>query len=93
LLKWISLFILVQVMLYGQAPVTKDYQQGERLSREYGLPMALVFTESDFSIDTDALRHELVFVWVDFSEQSFQLKSRFQVTHFPTIILLDAKKI
>jgi len=85
MLKWICLFILNLTLLYGQESslfVTEDYQKAQRAAHEYELPMALVFTGSDWSTESEAflsewlfhserpkeLRHDLVFAWLDFPE-------------------------
>ncbi|MCP5490886.1 MAG: thioredoxin family protein [Chlamydiales bacterium] len=83
--KWICLLTLCGSLLYGQEAslfITEDYQKAERVARENGIPLAVVFTGSDWSTDSKAflsewlfhkdrgktLRHDLVFAWVDFPE-------------------------
>lgn len=116
MLKWIYLLTLCGSLLYGQESslfITEDYQKAERVSRENDLPLAVVFTGSDWSTESEAflsewlfhkdrskaLRHDLVFAWLDFPElntkeihlveQDYHLKEQFQVTRFPTVVLLD----
>ncbi|WP_420422191.1 hypothetical protein [Simkania sp.] len=83
--KWIYLLTLCGSLLYGQESslfITENYQKAERVCRENGIPLAVVFTGSDWSTDSEAflsewlfhkdrgkvLRHDLVFAWLDFPE-------------------------
>ncbi len=107
----IPLILILFSTAFASPYVTEDFSKGKDLSEGYNLPMALVFTGSDWSESSKKLIREvceknlstqLVIVQVDFPElnrqseailsQNHELKEKFQVVNFPTVILLDEKQ-
>lgn len=70
--------------------LTKDYQKGKEVAEGHALPMALIFTGSDWSEASEALIEELmhaqppkelVCIQVDFPELNFQEVSQLKENH------------
>lgn len=107
---FLIIFFMFNVV-FAAPHVTESYSKGKDLSEAHCLPIALVFTGSDWSEPSKTLMDELVkenfssdliIVQVDFPDlnsqskeilsQNHNLKEKFQVESFPTVILLDEKQ-
>lgn len=107
-MKYLLSFLLAAATLLASPHVTNDYSKGVELARGHSLPLALVFTGSDWSepsktlmesLISESLSSEIVIVQVDFPElnrqeevflsQNHALKEKYNVNHFPTVVLID----
>lgn len=79
-ISWLITFLFFWGSLFASSQVTKDYSKGRALAEGHDLPLALVFTGSDWSEHSKTLIEEifkklpseLIFVQVDFPEINTQ---------------------
>ncbi len=79
-MKLSIIFLFLSGVLFASPHVTKDYSKGRDLAEGHDLPLALVFTGSDWSEHSKTLIEEifkklpseLIFVQVDFPEMNIQ---------------------
>lgn len=79
-MKLSIIFLFLSGVLFASPQVTKDYSKGRDIAQGYDLPLALVFTGSDWSEHSktlieelfEKLPSELIFVQVDFPEINTQ---------------------
>ena len=88
--RYIPLIFLLFSSAFAGAHITKDYSKGKDLSEGHNLPMALIFTGSDWSESSQALitevlkeniSSEMVIVQVDFPELNTQNKAILSQNH------------
>ncbi len=110
-MKYLLSFLFLLTPLLASPHVTEDFSKGKDLAQGHNLPMALLFTGSDWSepskkliaeVFEKNLSSQLVIVQIDFPElntqnevilsQNHDLKEKFQIENFPTVILLDEEQ-
>lgn len=90
-----SIFLVAWMSLLQALPITHDYQSAKELARDYDLPIALVFSGSDWSERSKRFQKEIlhhptldnrvknrfVFVEIDFPDRNGQSESMIRQNH------------
>lgn len=88
--RYIPLIFLLFSSAFAGAHITKDYSKGKDLSEGHHIPMALIFTGSDWSESSQALMteilkenlsSEMVIVQIDFPELNTQTREILSQNH------------
>ena len=88
-MKYLTLFLCSFHCLFASSFMTEDFVKGKEISEGYNLPMALIFTGSDWSQPSKKILEglgkaqckEIVFVHVDFPELNVQSQAIIQQNH------------